>query len=1039
MTTKSFKTYVNTPLTYKIQKPRYWYIEKDITPTDDITLNETLAPYNKCEYNTNASIVSLPKQKIWNNKVYDNRDVCLLNDKQQYLDFNFFNYAGYINCDELKLNQFDTNSYVMTKEPFDPKGKTWRFKCKFITGSDVSTNQTIFHSCLGTGSSGRYGIGLKFSSSGFNFFTSSSGNSWLFDSYGTHSVQPNTTYWVEGKYDGTKYIFSYSLDNINYIEDVVSNASTPVYSPLINSYFGIYSTSSLSDPFLGEIDFTETWLEIDNKIAWNGKKDIEYITAKPAPNYSINGTLTNDNNIISGFSVNNYVTVPGKIPSFNSFEFTSRIKINSSLNADSPIANQVSEIKDIFITADHKFALWDGNSFFGGTTTLDTNTWYWVKLISLDGNNFTGYILRDNNYTQSTLPNIEQWSPEFTTTSNIWANNRFNIGAGLASNKQFFNGFIDINDTNIKINGDYFWNPTQQSKSYDIIGGVSIDPDTKIASGFDSNSYIYINKFIDIYKGYWSYETRFKITTLGKYQFWFYQPFAYGMDSSNKIHIWTFNKEITSTKSLSANIWYDTKFEFTGTQLILYYKPASDTDWTETIVTDCSLIEATPNYGIDTFKPKIGINPNNTNEYFFGEIDLNYTKIKIDNVTVWDIDTIINQPIKAVGCLTDDAMYEDRSFNAFINDGKLILSNLNEDKPNYNWVGNITIPDNIYSYPKIYKKNYQEYKDCKYTLDNDDLWVSLGDYSSLFFYNYKFDLEYEEGTNYTYNFITRVKTGSSFDRIRVLIYLNKNLGWIGTDTSGYLHMYDGLTVGTPMTTTTDYWVKISETFNPDDNTYTHKIMYIEGRSRFYLAGLPDDSEWVSAVSTDTTCWFKPGERPVRFGDHTKTNGHSWNGSICLNNTVFALGNDTKWSAVTLCKLVDFDIGPAIPDDNITPIVPTTNYYAFTPIDNAFLTSANTNGNVNGDTSTFYATSEEVGTHQVLYMLNPETGNMIEITNVELVISSSSLEVYPLTTGPLFFMPPKQTDAIRNSAKDIVANATPEASTTATIINNSTIA
>lgn len=1025
MTAKSFKTYVNTPLTYKIQKPRHWYIEKNITPTDDITINETVVPYDKCEYNTNASTVSLPKQKIWNNKVYDGRDVCLLKDNQQYLDLDFFNYAGYINCDDLKLNQFSTNSYVMTKEPFDPKGKPWRFKCKFTTGSDVSTNQTIFHSCLGTGYGGRYGIGLKFSSSGFNFFTSSSGNSWLFDSYGTHSVQPNTTYWVEGKYDGTKYIFSYSLDNIEYIEDVVGNVSTPTYSPLVSSYFGIYSTSSFSDPFLGEIDFTETYFEIDGEIIWNGKKDIEYITAKPAPNYSIVGTLTNDNNIISGFSVSNYATVPGKIPSFNSFEFTSRVKINSSLNADSPIANHASEIKDIYISKDRKLALWDGKSYFGGTTVLNTDTWYWVKLISLDGNNFTGYLLRDNNYTQSTLPNIEQWSLEFNTTSNIWTNNAIIIGAGTTSNNQFFNGFIDMNNTNIKINGDYFWNP-QQSKSYDIIGSVSVDPDTKIASGFNSKSYIYINKFIDIYEGYWSYETRFKINTLGKYQFWFYQPFAYGMDSSNKIHIWVFDKEITSTKTLSANVWYDTKFEFTGTQLILYYKPVSDTDWTETIVTDCSLIEATPNYGIEDFKPRIGINPNNTNEYFFGEIDLNYTKIKIDYITVWDINTIINQPIKVVGCLTDDAAYEDRSFNAFINNDKLVLSNLSEDKPNYDWIGNITIPNNIYSYSKIYKRNYQEYEYCKYTLDNNDLWVSLSDYSSLFFYNYKFDLEYKEGTNYTYSFITRVKTGSNFDRIRVLIYLNRNLSWIGTDTSGKLYMHGGLTVETPMTTTTDYWIKISETFNPDDNTYTHKIMYIEGRSRFYLAGLPDDSEWVSAESTDTTCWFEPGERPVRIGDHTKTSGYSWNGSICLNNTEFALDGDIKWSAVTLCKLVDLNIGPSIPGGGtITPIVPITPYYAYTPEDNTFLTIVNSDNGNTWDTSTFYTLSTDIGSQKILYMMNEDKSEVLAITNLKLEITNSANTVYPFTDGDIFFTPTAITTATRAADKDTSASIEPD--------------
>lgn len=153
---------------------------------------------------------------------------------------------------------------------------------------------------------------------------------------------------------------------------------------------------------------------------------------------------------------------------------------------------------------------------------------------------------------------------------------------------------------------------------------------------------------------------------------------------------------------------------------------------------------------------------------------------------------------------------------------------------------------------------------------------------------------------------------------------------------------------------------------------------------------------------------------------------------------YAFGGSTYEITITEDNMISNSSseGPSISPD--TPSL-TRQYYAFTPTNNAFLTSANTNGNINGDTSTFYATSEEVGTHQILYMLNPETGNMIEITNVELTITSSSLSVYPLTTGPLFFTPPKQTDAVRNSTKDIVANATPEASTTATITSESVYA
>ncbi len=150
---------------------------------------------------------------------------------------------------------------------------------------------------------------------------------------------------------------------------------------------------------------------------------------------------------------------------------------------------------------------------------------------------------------------------------------------------------------------------------------------------------------------------------------------------------------------------------------------------------------------------------------------------------------------------------------------------------------------------------------------------------------------------------------------------------------------------------------------------------------------------------------------------------------------YAFGGSTYEITITEDDMIfnSSSEGPSISPD--TPSL-TRQYYAFTPTDNAFLTSANTNGNVSGDTSTFYTISEEVGTHQILYMLNPETNNMIEITNVELVISSSSLEVYPLRTGTQFFQSPKQTDAVRNAEKDIVTNATVEASTTATITSTS---
>lgn len=185
--------------------------------------------------------------------------------------YNNFTVVGTpsVNTDTGEVSGFSSSDYLMLPTAFSPSSNTWECILKIKTGSSVSSEQEFFHSCKGTGNSGRYGVAVCISSSKFGYFVSSNGSSWVFDLTGTYTVLADTTYWVKFGWDGTTYYLEYSTDGENYTRDISYTSSSSVYSSLVYTYFGVYSTSSMQNSFGGQIDLSGSSIKVNNSSWWN--------------------------------------------------------------------------------------------------------------------------------------------------------------------------------------------------------------------------------------------------------------------------------------------------------------------------------------------------------------------------------------------------------------------------------------------------------------------------------------------------------------------------------------------------------------------------------------------------------------------------------------------------------------------------------------------------------------------------------------------------------------------------------------------------
>ena len=244
--------------------------------------------------------------------------------------------------------------------------------------------------------------------------------------------------------------------------------ASDAYNITMKSYDGLTTKLLNSNVTPKSIDFETSFLPnytyvngqtavlmpYDNgKVYHNVKIEQKYVYFK---NY---GCTISNNKILSGFSTSNYAQINKTFPnSFTSFKAIFKITTGSSLTShhNCVFGNNGSANVSIIIRNTSKFSYYTG-SWVEGKTELNTNTAYWF-CVNYANNNFTGYILADNgSYTLDTLPDLSQWSTEWTSSTNIFAGNIFNIGYNKNSTSEYFTGSFDLNNCKIWVNNEEFW------------------------------------------------------------------------------------------------------------------------------------------------------------------------------------------------------------------------------------------------------------------------------------------------------------------------------------------------------------------------------------------------------------------------------------------------------------------------------------------------------------------------------------------------------------------------------------------------------
>ena len=325
---------------------------------------------------------------------------------------------------------FTTANYLTVPNAFDvTDGSSWEMVYKVRTGTGVSSAQYIFsgltsRSCTVYIQSSRFGIGLSSASGSWNITDGTKG---------TYVVLPETDYWLKFSFNGSSYTLSYSLDGVDYINDITKETTSSVYGGVT---LGLGVSRTVSESFTGIIYLSQSYININGERWWSGDS------------YTKVGSWV-ENGVVGSFTSANYVTLPEVLPSsITSSEYVFKITTGASVTSSTSqtISSHKSPNTGVVSIISSRFAFY-GSSWVKGVTTVEPNTEYFLKTV-FDGSSWTLY---------SSIDNID-WTQEVTwSTTTSYAGTNLYIGRDYDTTGEYFTGTIDLTQSYIKINNEIWW------------------------------------------------------------------------------------------------------------------------------------------------------------------------------------------------------------------------------------------------------------------------------------------------------------------------------------------------------------------------------------------------------------------------------------------------------------------------------------------------------------------------------------------------------------------------------------------------------
>lgn len=260
----------------------------------------------------------------------------------------------------------------------------------------------------------------------------------------------------------------------------------------------IYCSSGGSpQPRLGEITLTGLRQNViegtpsDYDFYTGGRHYYKYDTENPNYNIDTVGTLTNNNGVLSGFSSGNYAKLKRtlNLSTSEDYEIVFRFNLTTYPGEFAQIlySNLSSYGYRIAITQSGKFHFIHNTSPSAvtvektGNVTYSLDTDYFIKFKHSAENNL--YIVEYSTDGENYLEDLS-----FTSTGQTSGNYlSTTIGLDSQNNRWNFTGSIDLKESYIKVNDEYWW----QGVTYPVIDGTEQDYDFYI----DSNKYLAIKSY----------------------------------------------------------------------------------------------------------------------------------------------------------------------------------------------------------------------------------------------------------------------------------------------------------------------------------------------------------------------------------------------------------------------------------------------------------------------------------------------------------------------------------------------------------------
>jgi hypothetical protein len=212
-----------------------------------------------------------------------------------------------------------------------------------------------------------------------------------------------------------------------------------------------------NEVFTGSIDLNETSIKgyflVNGEYAQQTRKmsDGTYVLEKQ--NVNVVGSPTIENNIVSGFSSSNYLSLEEPFNPEGAWEIVLKLKRSGSGqqfllgSIDSYYKTLGGELQPnntlaFGLTSDGYS--WD-IAWFGGNVVLEENVWYWVKL-SFTGSEYK-YELSTNGKDYNLVDSVTSSTPLYCGDDSI-----MNIGT-MGGRHNYWNGSIDLSKSYIKFNG----------------------------------------------------------------------------------------------------------------------------------------------------------------------------------------------------------------------------------------------------------------------------------------------------------------------------------------------------------------------------------------------------------------------------------------------------------------------------------------------------------------------------------------------------------------------------------------------------------